>query len=129
MFALVAFILVKMARIRFGAVYSGEMDPAFYKTFQDGQEPEHIRVVTRHFINQFEVPVLFHVIVILAYVTHHVSWPMVGLAWGYVAIRYVHSYVHLGSNDVLLRARLYFASGLVLAAMWVGLFACLLIEG
>ena len=129
MFVLVAFVLAKLARLRVGGVGKGEVDVRFYKTYQEGEEPEHIRVVTRHFINQFEVPMLFHVIVILTYVTHHVSWWMIGCAWAYVAIRYAHSFVHLGSNDVLLRFRLYFASGLVLAVMWVSLFGTLLIRG
>jgi len=129
MFVLVAMVFVRLGRLRFGAVRSGQMSPGFYKTYDDGQEPENIRVVTRHFINLFEVPVLFHVVVILAYVTHHASWPMVALAWAYVAIRYAHSYVHLTSNDVLLRFRCYFLSNLVLASMWAGLFGLLLLNG
>jgi hypothetical protein len=28
---------------------------------------------------------------------------MIGLAWTYVAFRYLHSWVHLTSNDVCLR--------------------------
>ncbi|HXC51912.1 MAG TPA: MAPEG family protein [Candidatus Limnocylindrales bacterium] len=129
MFVLVAFVLAKLARLRVGGVGRGEVDVRFYKTYQEGEEPEHIRVVTRHFINLFEVPTLFHVIVILTYVTHHVSWWMIGCAWAYVAIRYAHTFVHLGSNDVLLRFRLYFASGFVLAVMWLTLFGTLLIHG
>jgi hypothetical protein len=122
MFLLVAVVLFRLAKLRVGGVGRGEVDVGFYKTYQQGEEPEHIRVVTRHFINLFEVPTLFHVIVILTYVTHHVSTWMVVLAWLYVAIRYAHSYVHLTSNDILMRFRLYFASGLVLAVMWVSLF-------
>ena len=129
MFVLVAFVLVKMARLRVGAVGRREMDVRFYKTYQEGEEPEHIRVVTRHFINQFEVPMLFHVIVILTYVTHHVSWWTIGCAWAYVAARYAHTYVHLGSNDVLLRFRVYFAGNLVLAVLWIGLCGTLLVSG
>jgi len=129
MFVLVALVFVRMARVRFGAVRSGSMDARFYRTYDDGEEPAHMRVVTRNFINLFEVPVLFHVVVILTFATRLVSWPMIAAAWLYVLLRYAHSYVHLGSNDVLLRFRLYLASGLVLAAMWVTLFARLALYG
>lgn len=118
MFALVVLVFVRMARLRFGAVRSGQMDAAFYKTYQGGEEPEHMRVVTRHFLNLFEMPVLFYVGVILAFVTRQTTWPIVACAWGYVALRYAHSFVHLTSNDVLLRFRLYLASTLVLVLLW-----------
>jgi hypothetical protein len=129
MFALVAFVFVRMARLRFGAVRSGQVNPGFYKTYDAGEEPEALRVVTRHFINLFEVPVLFHVVALMAYVTHHAGWGMVALAWGYVALRFAHAREHLGRNDVLTRFRLYFASGIVLALMWAGLFVALVLEG
>ena len=122
MFALVAVVLTRLAFLRFTGVSRGEVDARFYRTYQDGEEPEHIRVVTRHFINQFEVPLLFYVVVILIYVTHQVSAWMVGCAWAYVAARYAHSFVHLTSNDVLLRFRIWITSGLILAVTWVSLF-------
>ena len=129
MFYLVAFVLARMARLRLAAVGSREMNPRFYRTYDEGQEPEHMRVVTRHFINLFETPVLFYVGVILTYVSDQVTYWMVGCAWAYVAIRYLHSWVHLGSNDVLTRFRLYFASGLVLVVMWTTLLVQLLRAG
>jgi hypothetical protein len=44
---------------------------------------------------------------------------VVALAWGYVALRYVHAWIHLGSNRVRYRMRAYFASWLLLLAMWI----------
>ena len=122
MFLLAAIVLARLARLRLAAVGRGEMKTSFYRTFQGGEEPDEIRVTTRNFINQFEVPVLFYVGLILTYVTQQVSYWMIVCAWLYVALRYVHSYVHLTSNDVLLRFRLYFGSGIVLVVMWTSLF-------
>ena len=127
MFALAAIVLGRMARMRFAAVRRQEMSGAYYRTYRGGEEPEAIRVVTRNFINLFEVPVLFYVVVIMTYITAQVSYPMVVLAWLYVGLRYVHTYVHLTSNDVLRRFKVYFASGLVLMAMWLVLFARLVV--
>jgi hypothetical protein len=126
MFALVFGVFLRMAQVRFGAVQRGEMNPAFYKTYQGDEEPEHMRVVTRHFINLFEMPVLFYVVVILTYVTQQTGTWMTALAWGYVASRYLHTWVHLTSNDVLTRFRVYLGSALVLATLWVSLFVRLI---
>jgi hypothetical protein len=126
MFYLVAFVLFRMGRMRFTAVARREMDPRFYATYDDGQEPPHMRVVTRHFINLFEVPVLFYVGAILAYVTDQVTYWLIGCAWLYVALRYVHTWVHLGTNDVLTRFRVYGASGIVLLVLWTSLLVQLL---
>jgi hypothetical protein len=129
MFALVGLVLANLARKRVGAVGRGEMQVGYYKTFQGDDEPEHIRVVTRNFLNLFEVPVLFYVVLILTYVTRQQTAWMVGCAWAYVALRYAHSFVHLSSNDVLLRFRLYFASNFVLLVLWGSLLVRLLSNG
>ena len=45
--------------------------------------------------------------------------PAIILAWAYVFLRYVHSYVHLTSNVVIRRFTAYVFSTLVLALLWV----------
>jgi len=122
MFVLVAIVLLRMRRLRFAAVRSGEVSIKYYRAYQEGDEPEALRVVSRHFVNLFEMPVLFYVGVIMTYMTHSVSAWMVGLAWAYVTLRYVHSWVHLGSNDVRVRVTVYFASAGVLGLMYASLF-------
>ena len=122
MFVLVAIVLLRMRRMRFAAVRSGEVNVKYYRAYQEGDEPEALRVVSRHFINLFEMPVLFYVGVVMTYMTQNVSAWMVVLAWLYVALRYVHSWVHLGSNDVRIRVTVYFASAAVLALSWASLF-------
>ncbi len=118
MVLLTAAVLGRLAMLRVGAVRRREIALDYYTTFQHAEEPPQIRVVTRNFLNLFEVPVLFYVVAVLIYVTHQVSPLLVGCAWAYVALRCVHSYVHLTSNPVNLRFGIYFASNLVLLAMW-----------
>lgn len=129
MFYLVAAVLARLAYLRVGAVGRREMDARYYETYSRGEEPERIRVVTRHFINLFEVPVLFYVVAVMTYVTAQTTYTLVAMAWSYVALRYAHSYVHLTSNRVLLRFRVYFASGIVLVALWTTLLVRLLCAG
>jgi hypothetical protein len=74
--------------------------------------------VSYAFSNQFELPALFYVLTILAYVTHLAGLLFVVLAWVFVLFRYLHAYVHVTSNNVRLRGALYGISAIVLAIMW-----------
>jgi hypothetical protein len=129
MFVLVAVVLLRMRSMRFSAVRRNEISARYYRAFQGGEEPEPLRVISRHFSNLFEVPVLFYVGAIMTYVTHQVNYWLVGCAWAYVALRYVHTYVHLTSNDVIVRFSVYFASGFVLLLMWSSLLIQLIRAG
>ena len=69
--------------------------------------------------NQFELPVLFYVLTILAYFTHRAGVVFVVLAWIFVIFRYLQAYVHVTSNKVRLRGSFFIVSAIVLAIMWV----------
>ena len=71
------------------------------------------------FSNQFELPVLFYVLTILAYVTHHAGILFVVLAWVFVIFRLCQAYVHVTNNKVMLRGALFGVSALALAIMWI----------
>ena len=71
------------------------------------------------YANQFELPVLFYVLTILAWVTRHADLIFVVLAWIFVIFRYLQAYVHVTSNQVRLRGAFFGVSALVLAIMWL----------
>jgi hypothetical protein len=71
------------------------------------------------FSNQFELPVLFYVLTVLAYVTHHAGTLFVVLAWVFVIFRLFQAYVHVTNNKVRLRGIFYGISALALAIMWI----------
>ena len=71
------------------------------------------------FSNQFELPVLFYVLTILAYVTHHAGTLFVVLAWVFVIFRVLQAYVHVTNNKVRLRGAFFGISALALAIMWI----------
>lgn len=118
MFALTAFVQIKLGMKRMSAVRGGRIDPKYYKTYQGGEEPPDLAVYSRHLINLYEAPLLFYVIVIIASVTGQAGIVPIVLAWSYALLRIAHSYVHLGSNKILLRFRLFLTSLLVLGALW-----------
>ena len=119
MFALTAIVVIRLGAQRAAALKTGRVSLGFYRLHRDGKEPEDVAATARHFINLFEAPVLFYAGVIIAYVTGQAGPLLVALAWGYVAARCLHTYIHLGPNDVLWRFRVYGVSWLLLAAFWV----------
>jgi hypothetical protein len=78
------------------------------------------------FSNQFELPVLFYVLTILAYVTHKAGFAFVILAWIFVIFRLLHAYVHVTSNVVRLRGSLYGIAAFALIVNWAIYIAAVL---
>lgn len=72
-----------------------------------------------NFRNLFEMPVLFYLAVVLSLILFVQDTLLVQLAWAYVALRALHSFVHCTYNRVLHRFLAYAASSLVLLLMWV----------
>lgn len=122
LFALTAVCVFRLGYVRFGAVGRGEIDPRFFQAFRGFEEPETLRVHARHVRNLFEAPILLYVIVLIAYATQQTGWLPVLLAWAYVLLRTAHSYVHLTSNRVMLRFRLFAMSWIVLLVLWLLVF-------
>lgn len=129
MFMLVALVLMRMRTLRFGAVRQGQVSVDYFRAYDGEVEPRPLRVIERHFANLFEVPTLFHVGCLMAYAARFVDAWAVGLAWGYVALRVLHTGVHLTRNDVIVRFSLYMASNGVLSLFWLLLFVRLLRHG
>lgn len=116
---LTLFVVFRMGLLRFSAVRRGEIDGRYFRLYRDYEEPEYLRVLSRHVVNLYEAPVLFYAVSIIAFVTETTTTLLLGLAWTYVALRYVHSYVHLTSNKVLYRFRLFAISQVVLMLLWI----------
>jgi hypothetical protein len=125
LFALTAFCAFRLGYLRFTAVRRGEIDPRFFKLYNGFEEPDQLRAYSRHLVNLFEAPILFYVIVLIAFVAGYHGLLPLCLAWAYVALRYAHSAVHLTSNNVLLRFRLFALSWLVLAVLWLVVFTAI----
>jgi hypothetical protein len=125
MFAMVLLTIVVwfiMYRKRIGHVRQERINP---QDLADASEAKQImkpvQAPANNFANLFEVPVLFYAAVLTAYVTHADSWLILILFWIFVVLRYAHSYIHLTSNIVLQRFRVYGFSCLALWLAWIAL--------
>ena len=129
MMALVALtfaVLLLIPYQRFKAGREGRVSADDFRFGESSRVPPEVSVPNRNLINLLEMPVLFYVACLTAYVTHAVSGTLVGLAWAYVALRLAHSAVHLTYNKVMHRLTLYAESNAVLVVIWVRLFLSLL---
>ena len=128
MIALTAFVFARLGFMRVYAVKAGEIDGRFFKSYRGYDEPERLRVWSRHAINLTEMPVLFYIVVILIYVTGQSSMTLVALAWFFVLARVMHSLIHLGSNKIIHRFKIYAVSLAALLLLWVLLLIRLLTD-
>jgi hypothetical protein len=76
--------------------------------------------------NLFELPILFYTAILLSLVLMIQDPLMVQLAWGFVALRIVHSAIHCTYNNVNHRFAAYAVSTLFLMFIWIRLGAFIL---
>ena len=68
--------------------------------------------------NQFELPLLFYVLVILALMTRQADLAFVLLAWVFVVLRVLQAWVYVTSNRIRYRGFFFVAGAIVLIIMW-----------
>ena len=69
--------------------------------------------------SQFQMPLLFYVLVILAWITKQADLLFVVMAWIFVLARLAHAYIHTTSNHVPTRFSVFAVGVLVLLLMWI----------
>ena len=127
LFTLTMISVARLARMRFAAARAGRVDPRYYKVFKGEGEPPELAAASRNLVNLYEMPTLYYAATAFAFAGHLSGSILVTLGWAYVALRFGHSFVHVTSNKVLWRFRLFLASWIVLvlylAAIGLGLYA------
>ena len=112
-------IYTVVGRIR--SVSSGAVKIKTYRTMAAESMPERLLVAGRSFNNQFEVPLLFYVVGTLFVVLEAQSWLVLGLAWAFVASRYLQAIIHLTYNNVLHRMLVFILGFIFVLALWIQL--------
>jgi hypothetical protein len=96
-----------------------QLDPNVPRGEQMATLPPEVRWKADNYNHLFEQPTLFYpVAIVLALVPGSGSLEL-GLAWGYVGLRVVHSVFQATINKIEVRFVLFFLSSLVLLAMVV----------
>jgi len=111
-------LLLWMALARGRALTSREISP---KDIALGQPnwPERATQIGNCFKNQFEMPLLFYILIALALPLRHADLFIVLMSWVFVVTRFAHAGIFVTSNDVQKRSLAWLAGVLVLFAMWI----------
>lgn len=115
---LVLALFIRLAQVKDRARAAGLIDPAVTALDNDAW-PEDVRKVANNMRNQFQVPVLFYVLVLVLFVRGSADVLALVVAWLFVASRVVHSYIHIGSNYVPNRTRAFKLSVLCVIALTI----------
>ena len=115
---LVALVWLRLYAVRLTEIRTRRIDPQ-----QLARADEAVKLLANNSAadnlrNLFEIPVLFFAICVALYVTGFVTPIQVSLAWGFVMLRGVHSFVHTTYNRVMHRFLAYAVSTVLVFAMW-----------
>ena len=116
--ALTFAILTLVGRTRFKAGFARRVKASDFRYGESANVPPDVSLPNRNLMNLLEMPVLFYVACVSLYATRSVDGFARGLAWLYVALRYVHTGVHLTYNNVYHRLAVFAASNVVLIVLW-----------
>jgi len=116
--ALTFALLFWMASARRGSVGRGETK---IRDIALGQPnwPDQPTQISNSYNSQFQIPLLFYVVVIWAWVTRQADVIFVVLEWVFVLLRIGHAYVHTTSNHVPTRFKVFATGVFVLLIMWI----------
>ena len=111
-------LLLWMATVRTRALTGKEIR---IKDIALGQPnwPERATQIGNCFSNQFELPLLFYILIAIALPLRHADLVIVLLSWVFVVCRFAHAGIFVTSNDLGQRSMAWFAGVLVLLAMWL----------
>ena len=111
-------LLFWVAYARTGSVRRGETKIRDIALSQPAW-PEQPTKVSNCYHSQFQLPLLFYVLVVLAWITRQADLIFVVMAWIFVILRLAHAYIHTTSNHVPTRFNVFAAGTIVLLAMWI----------
>lgn len=107
---------------RFRAAFAGRVTADDFKFGESAAVPGDVSIPNRNYMNLLELPTLFYVAGLMYYVAGRVDQTALVVAWVYVALRAVHSAIHLSYNNVRHRLVAFALSNFVLLAFWVLFF-------
>ncbi|HEY1613445.1 MAG TPA: MAPEG family protein [Rhizomicrobium sp.] len=114
------FVVLTLVPVRrFRAAFAGKVRAQDFKYGESARVPGDVSIPNRNYMNLLELPLLFYVLCLAQYVTAQVGMVTLVLAWVYVALRALHSLIHLTRNNVMHRLVVFAASNVVLGTMWV----------
>ena len=114
-------VWLRMYQTRLAEIQARQIDPNELATRRDSRRLLKNTAAADNFSNQFELPVLFYLAIMLALTLMLQDRVIVFLSWVFVILRVAHAIIHLSYNNVTHRFLVYVAGGLAVIGMWVRL--------
>jgi hypothetical protein len=112
-------IWVWMYATRIPAMQRAKIDPQEAARTRVLDLPPEVMWVSDNYNHLMEQPTIFYAAAIAAHLAGHADPINIGLAWGYVTLRVVHSLIQCTVNIVMFRFLVFTLSTLALAALAV----------
>ena len=111
----------RMYQVRLAEIQDNKIEPNELATRKDSRRLLQNTAAADNFSNQFEMPVLFYVAIMLALTLMLQDPVLVFLAWMFVALRVVHTVIHTTYNNVMHRFLVYVLGSFAVMCMWIRL--------
>ncbi|WP_019674694.1 MAPEG family protein [Arsukibacterium perlucidum] len=118
---LTSIVMILMGRRRINAAKTKEINMSAFRTMDLSGASEQVIATSRNFDNQFQMPMLYMFSVLFCLQFGLADLTFLVMSVVFVALRYWHTIVHIGSNNVRLRFRVFLLGCLVLWLIWVRL--------
>ena len=119
-------LLFWMGALRLRAIRAGQVDPEKVRLREPHWPPRALQVANAYH-NQLELPVLFYIVVLLAFMTETLDATLLVLGWMFVLARLVHAYIHVTSNRLDRRTGVFGIGAIALLLMWVIVIARIIV--
>lgn len=117
---LTIWLYLQMSKARITAIKAGTVTPEDFSVV--GSRPEATAIYTRAVANQFELPVLFYVVLIVGISLGISSWFTVMIAFVFVLSRIMHAKEMIGENRVFKRRKMFIYSVRIFLVLMLELF-------
>lgn len=113
------FLILISFHVKKKSIIAGETDGKYFKVYHSQfNVSDSVRLVERHYDNQFQLPILYYITGAL-FIALKIYDPLtVALMWLFLLTRIVHAYFHLQNRHILRRAGAYAAGWAVICTMW-----------
>jgi hypothetical protein len=105
--------MTRVALIRSGAVKPRDV------ALREPNWPAQATRINNAYHSQLELPVLFYLVIVVAFFGAHMTATLLVLAWLFVASRLFHALIHVTTNDMGRRFFLFLTGALILTVMWL----------
>ncbi len=125
---LTSWVMVLMGQRRFKAAKQKQISMAAFQTMNLTGADEQVIATGRNFDNQFQMPLLylFAVLFMLQLGLSDLTFALLGTV--FIVLRYWHTFIHIGSNALKARFRVFLLGCVVLWVIWIRLLVLALLQ-